>query len=277
LLDTLDTAQSNSPPAPAELCGYTVAGTLSENKSYLSIGPSGRGLVLKKLDEECLVRSLLHPSIRERLCRVRELPHGGIANLHGVGRDHDAAYLIWEYVEGVRFDQYATAPNRSPRELAIAARELALATASLHLLGIVHGDLVAGNIFVLPGGSIRLTHVSPLLYSDPAVDADSVLALLSYVVEKRSEMDTPLGRMIANAQMAKTNLRDLGAQLAAFIESRETDALAPVSEEAAHIPRRRAFLGAAAVAVVGIAITCSIWLAVHWTGGSLPRSLHLSP
>jgi serine/threonine protein kinase len=273
----MDTAPPNPTSSPAELCGYAVASTLSENKSYLSIGPGGRGLVLKKLDEECLVRSLLHPNIRERLCRVRELPHGGIANLHGVGRDHDAAYLIWEYVEGVPFDQYATAPARSPRELAIAARELALATASLHLLGIVHGDLVAGNIFVLPSGAIRLTHVSPLLYSDTAVDADSVLALLSYVIEKRSELETPLGRMIASAQAGKMNLRDLGAQLAALIESRETDSLAPSPEETAHLPRRRAFLGAAAVALVGIAITGSIWFAVHWKGASLPRSLHLSP
>ena len=37
----------------SELCGYSVAGTLAENKTYLAIGPAGRGLVLKKLDKDC--------------------------------------------------------------------------------------------------------------------------------------------------------------------------------------------------------------------------------
>ena len=39
------------------------------------------------MDHDCLLRGQLHPSIRERLSRVRELAHGGVANLYGVGRD----------------------------------------------------------------------------------------------------------------------------------------------------------------------------------------------
>jgi hypothetical protein len=264
----------NIPPAdPAELCGYGVAATLAAAKTYLAIGPSGRGLVLKKLDDECLLRGLLHPNIRERLCRVREVPHGGIANLHGIGADPHGAYLIWEHVPGARFDQYATARGRSPRELAVAARELAQATASLHLRGIVHGALVAGNILVDAGGAIRLTHVSPLLYTDPTVDAESVLALLWYVIEQRGEADAPLGRLIAAARTERLGLRDLGSRLAAFIESRDTDEPAKLLDAADRTPRRRALLGAAVVAFLGVAIAGGVWFAVQG-GFAIPNSLH---
>jgi serine/threonine protein kinase len=265
-------ADSNIPPAaPAELCGYSVAATLAAAKTYLAIGPCGRGLVLKKLDEECLLRGQLHPNIRERLTRVREVPHGGIANLHGIGADPHGPYLIWEHVAGVPFDQFAAAPGRSPREVAVAARGLAQATASLHLRGIVHGALVAGNILVDAGGAIRLTHVSPLLYTDTSVDAESVLALLWYVIEQRGETDAPLGRLIAAARAQKLGLRDLGSRLAAFIESRDADEPTALPDPAANAPRRWALLGAAVVAFFGLAVAGGIWFAVQG-GLTIPDS-----
>jgi hypothetical protein len=263
--------------APSELCGYSVAGGLAENKTFLAIGPAGRGLVLKKLDAECLVHGLLHPSIRERLSRVRELPHGGVANLHGVGRDGEHAYLIWEFVEGLPFDQFAAAPSTSPRDIAIAARELAVATTSLHLQGIVHGALVAGNIIVGPGGRPRLTHVSPHLFSDTAVDAESVLALLVYVIEQRGEAQTPLGRIVLAAREEKMNLRDLGGQLAGFIESRGFEEPVGATEPIVSSPRRHALIGAAVVAFLGIAMAGSIWFVVQSGRIELPQSFHLPP
>jgi len=273
----MDTSVPAPPEAPSELCGYSVAGTLAEGKTYLAIGPAGRGLVLKKLDEDCLLHGLLHPSIRERLSRVRELPHGGVANLHGVGRDGNHAYLIWEFVDGMPFDQFAAKPSTSPRDLAIAARDLALATASLHLQGIVHGALVAGNIIVGPGGCIRLTHVSPLLFSDPAVDAQSVLALLAYVIEQRGDVQTPLGRIALSARAGKVNLRELAGQLAAFIESRGPDEPIGAPEPIVSAPRRRALLSAAVVGFLGLAMAGSIWFVVQSGRIELPQSLHLPP
>src|SRR5687767_13638500 len=83
---------SNPPATPSELCGYPVDSALSPSGStFLAIGPGGRGVVLKKMDDDCLLRGQLHPSIRERLGRVRELAHGGVANLYGVARDGAAA------------------------------------------------------------------------------------------------------------------------------------------------------------------------------------------
>lgn len=269
-------AAKSAPDPPAELCGFRVAATLAEKKTYLAIGPSGRGIVLKKLDDECILRGLLHPNIRERLSRVRELAHGGVANLHGVARDGDQAWLIWEYAEGIPFDQYAATPGRAPREIAIAARELALATSSLHLRGIVHGAMVAGNVIVRPAAGIRLTHVSPLLYNDPAVDSESVLALLYYVIELRDELQTPLGRILARARQQKMNLRELGGRLAAFIESRDIDQPADAQDLILQMPRRRALIGAAIVAFIGLAMAASIWLVVHTGKLEFPQSFQLT-
>ncbi len=155
-------------------------------------------------------------------------------------------------------------------------RELALATASLHLQGIIHGALVAGNIIVRPGAGIRLTHVSPLLYCEPAVDAESVMALLCYVMQMRGESDTPLGRIFSTARQQKTTLRDLGSRLAAFLESRDLVQPEDAPDSIARTPRRRALLGAAVVGFIGLAIAGSIWFAVHAGRLELPQSLHLS-
>ena len=71
------TADINPAPTPPELCGYRIERALAPDLSYLAIGPGGRRVVLKRVDEDCLLRNKLHPSIKDRLGRVRELAHGG--------------------------------------------------------------------------------------------------------------------------------------------------------------------------------------------------------
>src|SRR5207248_1607678 len=120
-------AQPESAPRPEpfthpdEICGYVIDSVLTPGPSYLALGPGGRGIVLKKLDADCLLGGLLHPSIRERLSRVRELAHPGVANLYGVGREGEHAYLIWDYVDGIPFERWSVAEGRTPRELALVA------------------------------------------------------------------------------------------------------------------------------------------------------------
>src|SRR5687767_7181716 len=94
--------ETSTTQRPTELCGYAVVETLAEGATYLAIGPGGRGVALKRLDPDCLHNDLLHPDVRDRLSRVRELAHAGVANLIGVGKDAGSAasWLIWEYVEG---------------------------------------------------------------------------------------------------------------------------------------------------------------------------------
>jgi hypothetical protein len=212
------------------------------------------------MEEDCLLKGQLHPAVKERLARVRELAHGGVANLFGVERDAGAAWLVWEYAEGKPFDVYAADPDRSLRELAAAGREVALAVDLLHMQGIVHGSIHGGNVIVAPGGAVRLTHVSPLLYTDPGPDAEAVIAMLESAVALRGGENSSLGWLLARAREERIALRALGARLAALIASRELeDAGGPDADEEDRRPRRRALYAAVIVALLGAGAGTVAW------------------
>lgn len=246
---------------PAELCGYVVDCALKEHESYLAIGPGGRGVVLKKLDADCLLEGVLHPSIRERLSRIRELAHGGVANLHGVRRDADTAFLIWEYIQGKTFGQYVADDVCAPRDLLLLARELILSVDSLHAQGIVHGAISSGNVIIAPDGTVRLTHVSPLLYSDPLADMESAIALLRQALERRGEQDSPLAHLLAEAARKQMPLRSLGAKVAALLEAQDAGQAPDEGADDRHL-RRRMLIAAGLVALLGLAIAYGVWRAV---------------
>src|SRR5258708_16817596 len=113
------------------------------------------------LDRDCLVRPppnpKLHPNIRDRLARVRELAHGRVANLHGVEHDQGLVYLVWEYVAGLTLEDWALDPAVQPRDLLLTARELILTLESLHARGIVHGSIHGRNVIVDTTGTLHLT------------------------------------------------------------------------------------------------------------------------
>ena len=56
---------------------------LTPDVTYLGVGDDGRQVVIKKLDTDCLLGAKLHPSIGERLNRVRELAHGRLDTAGG--------------------------------------------------------------------------------------------------------------------------------------------------------------------------------------------------
>ncbi len=280
-------------PVPTEICGYPIDSALSKGAglpgdSYLAIGPGGRGVVLKMLEEDCLLKASknskggLHPSIRERLSRVRELAHIGVANLYGIERDADRAWVIWEFVPGQCFDVFASTPGRSSRELAVAARELVLTVESLHAQGIVHGAIKPGNVMVTPAGSVRLTHVSPYLYTDPDEDARAVIALLEESLFSRREERSPLAKVILSAQAPRASfdgspsLRRLGAQLAAFLSVQEAqgaaagDSLVRTRDSR---PRHRSLAGALVVSLLGAAAAYGAWSVAGRPPVQLPRAL----
>ena len=249
---------------PSSLCGYAIERVLGSgaqpSSSYVAIGPGGRRVVLKRVDEDCLLHGALHPSIHERLSRVRELAHGGVANLHGVEREHDAAFLIWEYVEGQTFGEFVSAPGgRTPRDLMVVARELILSIDSMHLQGIVHGAISAGNVIVYPDRTVRLTHVSPLLYTDVAADVEAMIALLQQAVRDRGEQAAPLGLLLNDAAAQPIGLRALGARVAALIEAREEPSGPQADPQRERRTRRRMLFGALLLMLLGGAAACAIW------------------
>src|SRR2546421_2645571 len=129
---------------------FEIVRELAPSKTYLAEDEGGRPVVLKMLEQDCLLEGQLHPSIRLRLTRVSQLPSKYVANLHGVGCDRGMMYLIWDYVPG-----RAIAEVEDRRG---CVRELRAAVESMHSWGIVHGAIHDGNVIVDERGSIVLTH-----------------------------------------------------------------------------------------------------------------------
>ena len=80
-------------------------------------------------------------------------------------------FLVWEYVAGETLEAYLTA--KSDRAGAVL-RQVSNHVRRLHMLGIVHGALHERNVIVGSEGGVqemvKLTHISPLLYTEQEVD-----------------------------------------------------------------------------------------------------------
>ena len=215
----------------------------------------GRRVVLKKLDDDCLLDGQLHPSIKLRLERVRELPVRCVANFLGVERDAlpgRAAHLVWEYVPGTPLAEVDTF------DWFKLVREVVIAVESLHVAGIVHGAIHERNVIIDDAGEVRVTHVSPLLYTDTEQDAADVIAMLEALVAER-QPDSALAAMLVEASREQLTLRQLYERLhevniwpAAVADDEDA--------ERERRPRVRYFVAAALIALIGVAVT----LAIYW-------------
>jgi hypothetical protein len=238
-----------------EIGGHAVVRTLTPEQSWLATASGGRQVVLKTLDEDCLWQGGLHPNIKDRLGRVRELAHVGVANLYGVERDGALTYLVWDYVPGRTLAEQATSATCGRRDLLVLARELVLAVEMLHARGIVHGTIKGSNAIVGTDGRVVLTHVSPLLYSEPGEDVQAVLGLLGDLVQGRGEQDSPLGRLLARAGENEVTLRWLAGRMGALLDSRDSEPAVEREDRAeGRRIRRRALTGAGAAAVLGVGL-----------------------
>jgi hypothetical protein len=244
------TSQIPNSIQPKAIGQYTVLRTFSPGRSFLAQG-IGRPVVIKMLDSDCLVDGRLHPNIHDRLARVRELAHIAVANLHGVERQGDLAFAVWEYVDGDTFDRHAEQLD-SAAALARLAREVILAVEALHALGIVHGRIHSGNVIVDRLGLVRLTHVSPLLYDDPRVDARDLSSMLGAICARRWP-DSPLARLAAQS----LPLSQLRAGLGLSAEG-PASPWPSESPDAAKAPRRMSLVAAAAVVLAASALAASL-------------------
>jgi hypothetical protein len=263
-------------PSVDEREEYTSVEVLVDGESWSAIAPGGRRVVLKRLDPDCLLGggTKLHPSIRDRLARVRELAHARVANLHGVERDpafiDGAAYLVWEFVRGQTLQEWALRPEATPRELMLVARELILTVEALHARGIVHGAIHARNVIIDEAGRLRLTHVSPLLYTEPQNDLDMIAILFADLAERRGDADSPLARLAEEAAESQT-LRELGAQAASLMDARPDDGHEAAERRADARRRRRSRLVAAGVVLIAMGATYGLKrMASEWWGQGPP-------
>lgn len=220
---------------------YRVTETFTPEHSFLARDRGDRLVVLKFIERDCLLRGQLHPNIRDRLGRVRELAHLSVANLLAVERADERVLAVWQYVPGQTLEQWA-AKLDFEADLQRVANETRSAMERLHHLGIVHGRIHARNVIVDEQGHITLTHVSPLMYDDPAVDERDFLVMIKSVAGGRCA-DSPAGQTAA-----------------------ESDA-----HERWAAPRRRAYLSAAIAALLAIALAISVIYLVQRRAA--PRSI----
>jgi hypothetical protein len=242
-------------PPSSILCGFRILRAFGDT-SWLGVGDDNRKVVIKKLDADCLLGNKLHPSIAERLNRVRELAHGSVANLYTVARDAGGAYLIWQYLDGRTWNEFL-AGQPTARERLMAARELILSIELLHMQGIVHGAIIGSNIILGDDNVWRLTHISPLLYSDQTVDIESVTHLLT---DAAGDEIPALSRLATDADAARPSLRTVAARVAALLESNSD--LPPDAEESPHLDLRlRAIALALGVTLLALALAYAMWRA----------------
>ena len=202
--------------------------------------------VFKKLDDDCLLDGQLHPAIRQRLNRIRELPLVGVANLIGVERIDSTAQLVWEFVPGRNLEEIQAADAATWERI---AREVILAIESLHAVGIVHGAIHERNVIVLHDGTVKLTHVSPLLWTETGNDVQDAIAML----EERIAAQWPeseLAKVFKEARLQNWALDRLYRRLHPQAPQ-EVDPGKPRL-------RKRSLLAAALVAGMGVAVAIGV-------------------
>jgi len=250
---------------PARLGEFEILRELTPGQSFEALDGAGRHVVLKRLATDCMLGGGLHPHVRDRLSRVRELAHPGVANLFGVEATEWGEMLVWEFVPGRTLEDMAgdlasragstgspqAGSMNSPRaDLLKLAEEVLLSVQSLHGLGIVHGGLHGRNIIVDSRPGVKLTHISPLLYDDPKQDAQDVAATIGAIAAARGWDQEIWEKLRVDAQ--ERGLAGMRTRLTAAMEDRSMSAATGKAPEARR--RRRLVAGAVASTAVGLAL-----------------------
>ena len=170
---------------------FQIIETLTEGRTRRAIDASGNCVILKSLDPACLQHGRLHPNVKERLARIRELPVRDLALLHGVELVDNQPVLVWDDLGGQTLEQFVA--HSRPAGL---ARDVSLLIDALHGHGIVHGAIHARNVIVDSNGRPRLTHLSPLLHYEPELDRADLAKMLDELglVESQPVAAMPIER-----------------------------------------------------------------------------------
>ncbi len=157
------------------------------------LGSGGMGDVYRGRDERLLrqvaIKVLRAPPADEesRMRFQREartiasLAHPGIVQIHDVGSEGGAPYLVTELLAGETLEQISRRGGLSPRRAVGYAIEIADALAFAHERGVVHRDLKPANIFVTEQGPLKLLDFGLASVSNPAI-AGSELSQRGMVV-----------------------------------------------------------------------------------------------
>jgi len=129
---------------------------------------------------------------RQRFERERDVlkslvsPH--IVGLLGGSREGELDYVLLEYVEGPTLQQVVDERGALPWEVATRyLRQLALALASAHVMGIVHRDVKPENVLVERGGNLKLCDfgIAKLVGHTIRTEAGEILGSPAYIAPEQ--------------------------------------------------------------------------------------------
>jgi hypothetical protein len=139
-------------------------------------------------------------------------------------------------------------------------REIILAVEALHSTGIVHGAIHERNVIVGDDGAVKLTHVSPLLYSDSQVDATDVIEMLDELVGAQAP-ESDLAKLLHDARAEGWPLGEVYRRMGEM----GVEPVTPRKERAEPKFRIGAIVAAVVVASVGVAVAAGVmWYLGDW-------------
>ncbi len=116
---------------------------------------------------------------------LASLNHPNVARLLDAGiTDHDAPYLVMEYVKGIPIDEYCHSQKLDTNERLRLFRTVCGAVEYAHKNLVVHRDIKPANILVTPEGTPKLLDFGIAKLLNPEVDEQSV-------TQTRERMMTP--------------------------------------------------------------------------------------
>ena len=127
------------------------------------------------------------------------LNHPNVVTVHDVGTHGGMPYLVTELLEGESLGKRLTRGALPLREAVEVALQMARGLAAAHDKGIVHRDLKPDNVFLIPGGGVKILDfgIAKLFEPDPDAAALSPEALAALCeAETQAHAATGLGVLI---------------------------------------------------------------------------------
>jgi eukaryotic-like serine/threonine-protein kinase len=164
-------AELAAPPArfdPDAACRLAPGETVGRYEVVRELGRGGFGVVYEARDPH-LGRSVaikvLRPgrrgSVGEDVLRaegeiIASLAHPNLVQVHDAGSCGAGAYLVFELLRGETLETRLARGALPVRDAVRIAHDVALALAHAHASGVVHCDLKPANVFLGPGGQVKV-------------------------------------------------------------------------------------------------------------------------
>lgn len=161
-----------------------------------------------------------HPS-EQRFTRegsvLAQLQHPNIAHLVDAGvAAGGQPYLVLEYIEGQRIDQYCETHRLSIEQRVTLFLDVLAAVAHAHSRLVVHRDLKPSNIFVTADGVVKLLDFGVASLLKPAADSQHTRELAAGLTPEYAAPEQLLGQRITTA----TDVYALGLVLFVLLAGR---------------------------------------------------------